>query len=141
METELSPELHAFIKDRAAVGDTLAREARFEDAVRVYNEAWSRVPEPKSEWEASTWLLAAIGDACFLGGFYSSGVEAFEFALRCPGGMGNPFVHAESGAHAEAAEHLTRAYAIQGKAIFRAEDPKYFEFLKARIEPPAGGEW
>jgi hypothetical protein len=28
-----------------------------------------------------------------------------------------------------------------GKEIFEDDDPKYFAFLKTRIDPPANGEW
>jgi tetratricopeptide (TPR) repeat protein len=148
MAHELPPELHSRITARAAEGDALAEKGEYEAAIRVYNEAWEAVSEPKNEWEASTWLLGAIGDACFLGGFFGSGLDAFGYAVHCPGGFGNPFIHLrlgqchlEKGQVDEAAEHLTRAYALEGKDIFAAEDPKYFAFLKTRIAPPAGGQW
>ena len=145
---ELPTSLHESIKALSAEGDALAQQSKFEEAVAAYNKAWSQVPEPKNQWEASTWLLAAIGDACFLGGYYTSGSEAFSFAIHCPGGLGNPFIHFRLG-QCEferkqfdlAAEHLTRAYALEGADVFGAEDPKYFEFLKTRIQPPASGKW
>ena len=148
MAHELPPDLHALINTCAAQGDALAKKGQYEAAVRAYNEAWEKVLKPKNDWEASTWLLAAIGDACFLGRFFGSGLEALEYAIHCPGGFGNPFVHLrlgqchlEKGNAAEAAEHLTRAYALEGKEIFASEDPKYFAFLQTKIAPPAGGEW
>jgi tetratricopeptide (TPR) repeat protein len=148
MQLELPADLHERVKALAAKGDVLAKNEHFEDAIRTYNEAWSQIPEPKNEWEASTWLLAAIGDACFLGGFYASGVDAFAYTLECPGGFGNPFVHLrlgqcqlEGGAEDAAAEHLTRAYSLAGAELLEGESAKYFEFLKTRIAPPAGGVW
>jgi transposase len=42
----------------------------------VYLQAWDLLPEPKTEWEAATWLLAAIGDANF-----QIQPGTFEFAL------------------------------------------------------------
>lgn len=144
----LSASVHQQIQSLAAEGDALAVERNFEEAVAFYNKAWSLVPEPKNEWEASTWLLGAIGDACFLGGYFTSASEAFSYALHCPGGFGNPFVHLRLGqseferSNTElAAEHLTRAYALEGKDIFAREDGKYFEFLKTRLKPPVSGEW
>jgi tetratricopeptide (TPR) repeat protein len=145
---ELPTSLHQQIQELSAEGDALAAKKQFEQAVEVYNKAWILVPEPKNDWEASTWLLAAIGDACFLGGYFTSGSEAFSDALHCPGGFGNPFVHLrlgqcefERGNLDMSAEHLTRAYALEGKAILEAENPKFFEFLKTRIKPPASGNW
>ena len=112
-----------------------------------YNEAWEIIPEPKTEWKASTWLWAAIGNACFLFGYYQSCLKSFEYALYCPDGL-NPFVHLrlgqcllEKGREKEAAEHLTRAYIQEGKDIFSIDDKKYFEFLKTKIKPPASGQW
>jgi tetratricopeptide (TPR) repeat protein len=145
---ELSQAIHDEIARLSARGDSLAEEARFKEAVACYNEAWKLVPEPKNQWDASTWLLAAIGDSCFLGGFHKSGHEALSFALHCPNGFGNPFVHLrlgqcayELGDLAEAAEQLTRAYALDGAKIFDLDDSKYFSFLKSKISPPASGAW
>jgi tetratricopeptide (TPR) repeat protein len=76
-----------------AEGDALAERSKFEEAIAKYNLAWALLPEPKNDWNASTWLLAAIGDACLLAGYFASGAEAFAYALRCPDGVGNPFIH------------------------------------------------
>ncbi|MBK8016122.1 MAG: tetratricopeptide repeat protein [Betaproteobacteria bacterium] len=145
---ELPMALHQKIRELSAEGDALAAKKQFEQAIEIYNIAWGLVPEPKNDWEASTWLLTAIGDACFFGGFFTSGSEAFSYALHCPGGFGNPFVHLRLGQcefECEnldmSAEHLTRAYSLEGKAILEAENPKYFEFLKTRIKPPVSGKW
>ena len=64
---------------------------------------------------------------------------------RCPGGLGNPFVHLrlgeccfDIGERDRAADELTRAYMGAGREIFAEEDPKYIEFLGTRIKPPVG---
>ena len=145
---ELAQVTHQKITRLSADGDSLALEHRFDDAVARYNEAWQLVPEPKDKWQASTWLLTAIGDACFLGGYFTSGAEALSYALRCPSGFGNPFIHLrlgqcefERGELTNAIEHLTRAYAIEGAEIFEQADQRYFDFLKTKISPPASGVW
>jgi len=68
--------------------------------------------------------------------------------LLSPGGLGNPFIHLRLGQCAleeghldEAAEHLARAYMLEGAEILAEDDPKYFEFLKTRLKPPASGQW
>jgi tetratricopeptide (TPR) repeat protein len=146
--SELPEDLYAEVVALSSEGDALADRGEFIDAVDRYNEAWKLIPEPKAAWEASTWLLTAIGDACFLAGKFKSGRDAVELALHCPGGFGNPFIHLrlgqcelELGNIDVAAEHLTRAYALEGKEIFARDDSKYFEFLKSRIQPPASGDW
>ena len=106
------------------------------------------IPEPATDWNASIWVLAAIADACFLGGYYTSAVEALEHVTRCPSAVGNPFLHLrlgqcyfEKGALDRAADQLARAYMAEGRKIFESDDAKYFEFLKTRIKPPVSGIW
>jgi tetratricopeptide (TPR) repeat protein len=144
---ELPEKIYSQVLDLSAEGDQLAESRHYREAIAKYNAAWGLVPEPKDQWEASTWLLAAIGDACFLSGHFESGAEAFSSALQCPGGFGNPFVHMRLGQchlerkqETEAAEHLCRAYAIEGNAIFRDEKPKYIQFLATKIQLSSNGE-
>ena len=145
---ELDPTVHARIQAFCDEGDRLAAEGNYKDAISAYNQAWKLIPEPATEWEASTWILAAIADASFLGGDYTSAQEALEYAMHCPDAIGNPFLHLRLGqccfekrALDRAADELTRAYMGAGRKIFESDDPKYFEFLKTRIKPPASGEW
>lgn len=145
---ELPHSIYKQVQALSAAGDSLAESQDYSAAVSKYGEAWSLLPEPKDEWEASTWLLAAIGDACFLSGHFKQAHEAFAFSMHCPGGIGNPFLHLRLGQcefegdnESRAADELCRAYALEGKEIFAKEHPKYFEFLKTKIQPPGSGEW
>lgn len=145
---ELPSSVHEEIKKLCAEGDALAEHRLFEEAMAAYNRAWTLVPDPKNDWEASTWVLAAIGDACFLAGLFTTGIEALNYAMHCPGGYGNPFLHLRLGQCAlekaqndVAADHLARAYMLEGKDIFATDDAKYFEFLKTKLSPPASGVW
>jgi tetratricopeptide (TPR) repeat protein len=140
---DLPNTIHERIQELSKRGDELALRREYRDAVAAYQEAWDMLPVPKEEWEAATWLLAAIGDAQFLGGDHQSALVTFVHAMRCPGALGNPFVHLrlgqlhlEAGGKAKALDELTRAYMGAGDKIFRKEDPKYFAFLKANILPP-----
>ena len=138
---ELPESTYDKIKAYCTKGDELAIEKKYSAALAEYNSAWSLVPEPKNEWEASTWVLAAIGDVCFLGGFMISAREALQYAVTCPGAMGNPFIHLrygqvlfDAGEMDAAANELTRAYMGAGSELFFSkEDQKYFEFLKTKI--------
>ena len=136
---ELSPDLHERIEALAAEGDALAAEARYEEAIKVYDHALALVPEPKNDWEASTWLLAAIGDAAFLGGWFGTARKALDHAMACPGAVGNAFLHLrrgevalEQGDESVAAEELMRAYMAEGREMFAQEDAKYLAFLSTR---------
>lgn len=136
---ELPEALHEQMKVLCAAGDELAAQERYEEAVARYNAAWELVPEPQTKWEASTWILGAIGDACYLGGFDVSAREALEYAMLCPGGLGNPFLHLrlgevlyDQGEKDAAADELIRAYMGGGPEIFDGEEPEYLAFLKSR---------
>ena len=89
----LDDRLHEAIVHRCRKGDGLAAVGRGEEAIAEYNKAWMLVPEPRNAWEASTWILAAIADCCFLLGKWKSARSALDYAMICPGAIGNPFVH------------------------------------------------
>jgi len=96
-QRELDAAVHEQIKAHCAAGDKLAEARAFEGAIAEYNKAWSLVPDPANDWEASTWILAAIADAAFLGGYLTSAREALQYAMTCPGAIGNPFLHLRFG--------------------------------------------
>jgi hypothetical protein len=67
--------------------------------------------------------------------------KALEFALHCPGAIGNPFLHLlfgqvllETGDPDWAADELMRAYMAEGAEIFANDDPKYLMFLGTRAK-------
>lgn len=142
---ELSDEAHERIQDLCKQGDVLADADQYPAALQLYWAAWDLLPEPQTDWEAAIWILAAIGDANFLGGDYAAGRDNLSLAMHCPDAVGNPFLHLrlgqcqfELGDLDRAADELTRAYMGAGAEIFERED-KYFAFLKTRIQPPPGG--
>lgn len=136
---ELDRRLYDEIKIHCAQGDELAEEQKFKEAIVEYNKAWELVPDPKNDWEASTWVLAAIADSAFLAGYLTTAREAIEYGMTCPGAIGNPFMHLRYGQilfdvneKNRAADELMRAYMGAGADIFSMEDPKYLAFLKTR---------
>ena len=136
------------IESLVASGDALAHELRYEEALSRYKEAWSLIPEPKGEWEASRRVLAAIGDTHFLTGAFETAVEALSEAFLCPGGLGDAFIHLrigqcefELGDVDFAAEHLIQAYEREGDDIFQDEDPKYVEFVLKRTKSLLPEQW
>lgn len=136
---ELDEQLHEKIKAFCANGDKLAEVKSFEAAIAEYNKAWGLIPAPKNDWEAATWVLAAIADAAYLGGYLTSAREAIEYGMTCPGAIGNPFMHLrygqillDSNENERAADELMRAYMGGGTDVFSLADPKYLAFLKTR---------
>jgi len=138
---ELPADTLKSIQDLCAQGDGLVSAGSYEDAIERYNAAFELVLEPKNNWNASTWILAAIGDACFLGGYRTSAREALEYAMTCPDAVGNPFLHLrlgqvllDAGEDDRAADNLMRAYMGGGSEIFGSEDAKYLDFLRSRAD-------
>lgn len=138
---ELDDQRYEQIKKHCSVGDRLAESKLYDAAIGEYNKAWEFIPEPKNYWSASTWVLTAIGDAAFLGGYLASAREALQYAMTCPDAVGNPFLHLRLGevlhdlANPDAAaDELMRAYMAGGDEIFAAEDPRYRQFLATRAD-------
>jgi tetratricopeptide (TPR) repeat protein len=138
---ELSEEIHSEIRRLSAMGDALAKQRKYLEAVSLYSAAWDLLPEPKFEWEAATWLLAAIGDANFLNCDYAVGRDNLSNAMHCPGAIGNPFLHLrlgqcqfEIGTLDRAADELMRAYMGAGAEIFKGQHPKYLRFLQSKAK-------
>jgi tetratricopeptide (TPR) repeat protein len=142
----LDERTHEEIRNLCDSGDKLADEGRFAEALEIYWLAWDKLPEPRTAWEAATWILAAIGDANFQRGDYEAGRDNLAMAMQCPDANGNPFLHLrlgqcqfELGDDERAADELARAFLLEGVRIFGDEDPKYLEFVKSRLEEPPGG--
>ena len=139
MTDELADDLHEAVKRHCARGDELSEAKNFRDAIVEYNKAWGLLPDPKDHWEAATWILAAIGDAAFSGGFTDLAQRAFDDVMLCPNALGNPFIHLrrgqlmfDAGDLDAAADELMRAYMGGGPELFGVESPKYLEFLSTR---------
>ena len=137
----LSEEAHAQVHQLCARGDEDADRGDFPAALGYYWAAWDLLPEPKVGHEAATWILAAVGDANFLGADYVAGRDNLSTVMNCPGGLGNPFLHFRLGqCHYElgdmdaAYDELSRAYHTGGAALFDDAAPRYLALLRA---PPA----
>jgi tetratricopeptide (TPR) repeat protein len=137
---ELEDSVHEEIVRLSQEGDQLVEAGAYDEAIKLYGDAWRLLPEPQQEWDAALWLLAAIGDASFLSGKLEDAKNALQFSLsNCPGALGNPFLHFRLGqTHFElseldrAADELMRAYMGAGEEIFQQHDPKYRNFLATR---------
>ncbi|AIO30142.1 hypothetical protein DM39_6463 [Burkholderia cenocepacia] len=78
---ELDNELYERIAALSDAGDALAEDEDYAGALAKYRDAFDLLPEPKTNWEAATWLLAAIGDAHFFQQDYTAG--ATPSVMRC----------------------------------------------------------
>ena len=143
---DISDELQTEIDRLCAQGDGHADGARFADALGAYWAAWDLLPEPKLGCAAATWILAAVGDANFLGGDFLAGRDNLSTVMHCPGAIGIAFLHLrlgqcqyELGDHPRALDELLRAYLGGGAGLFADEDPKYLACLTP--DAVAGKGW
>jgi tetratricopeptide (TPR) repeat protein len=138
MRRELPADTHEAIARLSARGDEFAHDKKYDQAIAEYQKAWDLLPDPKTEWDAARWLLAAIGDAYFLDERFDRSLAFFTSAIvSTAGGLGNPFLHLrrgeslfELGRRDEAGDELMRAYMGAGPEIFKTEDAKYLAYLK-----------
>lgn len=118
-------------------GEQLLSQGHAKEAIVKYEQALKLLPTPIHEWEAATWLFVAIGDAYWLIWDLERSYRAFQSALRCPDGIGNPFIHLRVGQihleleqHEAAVDNLLRAYMGADRKIFEGEAPKYFHAIE-----------
>ena len=133
---ELSNNLIKKINKLCDKGENLLDEGNFEDAIFVFQQALAALPEPYIEWEISTMIVSAIGDAYFYQQDFAKALEQFQEVCLTPDGLNNPFVHLrlgqcywETNDFEKAKTDLQRAYNLEGKDIFEDEDEKYLQFL------------
>ncbi len=139
---QLSDDVHGRVVDLCEKGDRLMEERDLSGAMAAYERALELLPDPKEDWEAATWILTALGDAYFQRREHAKARDTLTRAMRCPGAIGNPFVHLRLGqAHLElkeidrAKDELARAYMGGGDEIFAGEDPKFGRFIKEILRP------
>ena len=137
---ELDPNIDEKIKEYSEAGEKLFYDGRFPDALKEYNRAFDLVPEPKRQWEASVWLLAAIGDCYFWMKDFCTALGYFRKLMTEYEEYGNPFTRLrygeclyETGDEQPAKEHLLAAYAMEGKELFEECDSKYLRVISSLL--------
>ncbi|MBS0263832.1 MAG: tetratricopeptide repeat protein [Planctomycetes bacterium] len=144
---ELPDDTYAALLRCSTEGDEFADKGEFEQALSRYRQAWQLLPEPRCEWDAAEWLLAAIGDSEFQRGEFAAARTALMDAMKFfESARGNPFVRLrlgqcmfETGEEAEAANWMGLAFLTEGLKLFEGEHPKYLAFVKSKLQPPPGG--
>jgi tetratricopeptide (TPR) repeat protein len=137
----LSAEVQQRMDEFCRVGDEYLDAGEFARALEAYRAAADLIPDPKENWQASTWVFTAIGETLYFKGRYAEALQNLCVAVVSPDGLGNPLVHLrlgevyyELGNFEKAGDELTRAYMGGGREIFGSEDPKYINFLSNKID-------
>lgn len=90
--TKINDEINANIQEFCNVGDKYSSKRVFTKAIEYYNKALLLVPEPKENYEATTWIYTAIGDSNYLSKNYAEALDNFNAAYKSYGGVSNPFI-------------------------------------------------
>jgi len=138
---ELPDDVYAQVTDLSENGNLACHQGEPTLGRKLFEQALAILPAPKSDWDAYTWLWAAIGDCYFEEKNWEGALASMQNAANGPDGMGNPFIHLrlgqsffELGDETKALDELVRAYMSEGKDIFLGSDPQYFDFLQERVE-------
>ena len=137
---KLTGTVHEQIAELCKEGDVLASAGRLDDAKQKYIAALKLLPGEPGQWEAATWIYVALGDVHFHSRSFDKAFKCFHNAVRCPKGLGNPYIHLRLGQLQfelnqldNAVDELMRAYMGGGIDIFMEDDPKYLAFFETRI--------
>lgn len=143
---DLPNELHEPIQSLCEKGNELLDEGEMDQALSCFAQAWEKLPEPRTDWDAATWILAAIADTHFFREDFTAMRDPLMTAMRCEGATENSFLRLrlgqclyELGELDEAANWLTGAFLEEGQELFSQDDPKYLTFVKSQLQPPPGG--
>ena len=134
---ELNDKVYDEIVNLSEEGNGLFDDKKYLDAKNKYIAALELIPNPKTDWEASTWLYTALGDVSFFLQSYDEAKNFFLDALNCPDGIGNPFImlrlgeslYETGGDIDKIRDYLVRAFMLGGIEVFEGEDEKYFKTI------------
>ena len=140
---ELPDDIYSEVTRLSSAGNTLADTGDYLCAVREFERALRLLPPPTEDWSAAFWLYTAIGDSYFLAGDYERARVALNQAQLFDESLDNPFiwlrrgqVYYELGDTKLADDCLASAYMLGGTEVFDREDPKYAEYILAKLHPP-----
>jgi tetratricopeptide (TPR) repeat protein len=139
-DMELNDDVYEQITTLAEAGDEFAENEIFGSAISKYQLALDLLPEPKTDWEAATWLYVALGDALFSQKDFDAAFDAYQQALMSPDGTGNPYIwfclgevfYVQNNLE-KAKTHFMSAYLLDGEEIFKDTDPAYLSLISEDI--------
>jgi len=133
---KLDEKLETRIYDLTAVGDEAGENGDYDTQIEKYGEAWTIVPEPKSEYEDVHWILGNIAEGYYSKGDMANAKKYYLEAIAYPDGAEDSLNNLRVGQFyfeedpVLAKKYLTKARDLSEGRIFEDEDPKYGEFVK-----------
>jgi tetratricopeptide (TPR) repeat protein len=133
---ELADNIYEEITELSEQGNQALDTQRYVEALTHFEAALALLPEPKTEWDAYTWLKASMADVYFHQNDFSNCSTCAYDALNGADAVDNPFIHLRLGqalfeqSQRERAEsELLQAYMLAGLEIFSEDDPKYLAHI------------
>jgi tetratricopeptide (TPR) repeat protein len=139
---ELDNKVYEQILELSKNGEDFLEDGDLQRAILSFTKAIDLLPEPKSEWDASEWLHAHLGDAYYELGKFGDSLSCFQEA-RNAGDEGdpNPYILLRMGAclfrlgdKEQAAQYLIQAFMLEGERIFSEEPDDITAFLHSLTE-------
>lgn len=141
----LPADTFAAVREKAQQGEEQLSAGDYRAAYKHFSEALQLLPDPAEQWNATGWLLVALGECAMGVGNFEAAEAPLSDAMWCPGTIGNPWVHLrlgqarfELGKLEAAGDELARAYMGGGREVFEGQDVKYFSLVEELLEPPPG---
>lgn len=138
---DLDDDIYAKVLELGELGNSYMDSGIYVPALHSFQEALGLLPQPKTTWEAYTWLKAGAADALFFLKDYERATAELFDARNGPDGVQNPFILLRLGQvlfeqnKPDAIDYLTRAFMLEGEGIFGDEDDKYLALVKAKLSP------
>lgn len=136
MLLELDTQISHTVQNLLQEGYALYQQRDYTQALRLFYQAWVKLPKPQSQYEKAGEVLTAIGDSYFRLGRYEPAIEALRSALHCPQTQNDPQVLLrlgqcllDSGQELQARTYLQRTYRLSGTDYFNNEDEKYLNII------------
>ena len=143
IDEDLPPEVAKAIQPICREAEQLLTRDQHVAAIAKHCEAFSLLPEPKDQWLAGTWILAAIGDIAYLSGDLPLAAQSYRDIGFFPGWEDNAFIRLrrgqiafDEGSFDVASNELACAFMLGGYEIMEHEEEKYAEFVLSKMLPP-----
>lgn len=124
---QLAEEVYEELQDLADQGNIALDQGRLSEAISLWQQALSLLPEPLNQWQATFWLYASMGEAYYQQASFEDAIQMLVQAQDNPEAKDNPYPYYMLGKcywrleHERAAEYLLKAYELDGEGIFAAD--------------------
>ncbi len=121
-------------------GDEYLHNDEFHEAEQLYRRALAMIPNPKHEHTVALQAFIGLGESLLFAGKHDEALDAFQQAMKAPGGFDLPLVAFRVGQsyylgdnRAAAANAFGRAVMLGGDELFAGEENKEYRPIVAPL--------